>query len=309
MRGQDKPALVCLDGFDSIAQHTAEQRQVIFTGLVDAVQKAMKDEFLRNVFCFKAFLPQELTDKAKATVWDSDKYGLRNHLITWSPDEFRRLLARRFRRFARTKSETFRDLWLDSLPEAVRNSSHRVEELSFAYILRHTQYRPRQFLQHLQRIFDSWDMKSESFRVDASHIPKVVGKTNRELAQFVVAQVSKVNPSVAAFVQTLRGGTSVMPAAIVRQKVQRVFGAQSPEEINGALDELFGFGLIGYQKANLMMVDSPRQEFHFSYVGDHHIPDLHAAIDDEDYIALCPMFVEFCGCSPSEYGAVVPIEM
>lgn len=306
---RDKPALVCLDGFDSIAQHTPEQRQVIFTGLVDAVQKAMKHELLRKVFCFKAFLPQELTDKTKAIVWDSDKYGLRTHLITWQPSEFERLLSRRLQRFSRTKSTRFLDLWLDAMPESVRNSSHPLDELSFDYIVRHTQYRPRQVLHHMQRIFDLWDSRSDSFRVAASIIPKVVSSTNRELAEFVVAQVTTVNPVVSAFVQSLRGGSSVTRAERIRQKIRQVFGAKEISEVNLALDELFGFGIVGYQKAENVRMGTPRQEFHFSFVGDHHVPNLHAAIDDEDYIALCPMFVEYCGCSPSDYGAVVPIEI
>lgn len=309
LKQKKRPTLVCLDGFDSIAEHTAEQREVIFTGLIDAVQKAMKNPLFKDTFCFKAFLPQELTNRAKATVWDSDKYGLRTHLITWNVDEFKRLLTRRFQRFARTKSERFLDLWLDSMPESIHNSAHRIDEHTFDYILRHTQYRPRQFLQHLQRIFDAWDRRSDSFRVDASIIPKIVSNTNRELSNFVVAQIAPVNPVVSSFVQSLRGGSSVMSAGFVRQIVQRVFSINQITDVNVALDELFDFGIVGYQKANEMQVNSRRQAFHFSFVGDCHVPNLHAAIDDHDYIALCPMFVDFCGCANAKNGAVVPIEM
>src|ERR1700676_1085898 len=59
-----KVALVCLDGFDSIVDHTPESRKAIFAGLIDAIYKCSTDALFKS-FCFKAFLPRELTEEAQ----------------------------------------------------------------------------------------------------------------------------------------------------------------------------------------------------------------------------------------------------
>ena len=59
VRKSAKVCLVCLDGFDSIVDHTPDSRKAIFAGLIDAVHRCSSDPLFLNAFSFKAFLPQE----------------------------------------------------------------------------------------------------------------------------------------------------------------------------------------------------------------------------------------------------------
>ena len=110
VEASDKCVLVCIDGFDSIVDHSRESRKAIFAGLIDAIHKCSKDSLLDKSFCYKAFLPQELADDADTVVWDADKFILNTHYLRWSVREIRQLLLRRLRRYAKAKSNEFEDV-------------------------------------------------------------------------------------------------------------------------------------------------------------------------------------------------------
>src|SRR5262249_34111968 len=152
-----KFVLVCIDGFDSIVDHSPESRKAIFAGLIDAIHRCSRERLLTRAFCFKAFLPQELTDDAHAIIWDYDKHIQNTHYLRWTELEFQNFLKKRLLLYGKPRRNNFLNVWHEFMPEKVRNNSHRIEEESFKYILRHTLYRPRQILLHVQMILDRWD--------------------------------------------------------------------------------------------------------------------------------------------------------
>jgi hypothetical protein len=307
VRASRKPVLVCLDGFDSIVDHTPESRKAIFAGLIDAVHKLAKDQALADVFCFKVFLPQELADDAQALVWDSDKFLERTHHLQWGKPEFQTLLLRRMRPHSKSKSREFADVWREFMPDSVRNDIHRLDEDSFDYILRHTLYRPRQVLYHVQKIVDRWDERSATFRVDPTFIPPAVAATNYELAEAVVYQLEVKYPGLKGFVQSCSGACNTMTVAQFEERATRMFGLSSSQEVTRTFNNLFSDGLFGFAIRASVSGKSNKNSFRFAFVGDRPGRNVHSSLSPHDIVALAPMFNEYSGCTASEYGVIVPI--
>ena len=302
-----KGVLICLDGFDSIVDHTPASRRAIFAGLIDAVHKSARDPLFARAFCFKAFLPQELTETAHAIVWDADKFIDHTHYIRWSEAEFQNFLKRRLLQYSKSRSNQFVDVWHEFMPDRVRNEVHRIDENSFQYVLRHTLYRPRQLLTHLQRILDRWDETSDAFRVDPTFIAPVVARTNYDLAQSVVNQLEVAHPGFDAFMRSWNGAQNVITVAQFQERLKKVFECPSAQEANQLFSALFNFGIFGIAPKAALAKGSQQTRFRFGFVGDRFAPNIHAAVEGSDFVGLSPMFHEFCGSSPSEYGAVIPM--
>jgi hypothetical protein len=307
IRQSDKSVVVCIDGFDSIVDHTPESRRAIFAGLIDAIHKCSKDELFAGVFCFKAFLPQELADDALDLVWDQDKLFDRTHYLRWSESHFQSLVHKRLIAYSKRKSRDFQDIWLEHMPPKVRNSSHQLEENSFSYILSHTLYRPRQVLAHLQAIFNNWDSLSGSPRVDPTFIPGVVANTNYELSRSVISQIEVKHPGITAFFQSWNGAPNTMMVGDFQDRLRRIMGYTIPDS-HTVFNDLFNFGVIGLTPIRSATERAPQNYFRFGFVGDRMSRNVHTTVDATDLLALSPMLHEYCGCAPSEFGAVIPVD-
>ena len=306
-----KRVLVCIDGFDSIVGHTPASRLAIFSGLIDAVQKLSRDRLLSQTFSFKAFLPQELADNAQSVVWDSDKYILNTHYLKWSTTGIERFIMKRFLPYSRKKSGQFPVVWHEFMPEKVPNSHYKTAEDSLAYILRHTLYRPRQILIHLQRILDEWDETSNSFRVDTSFIPRVVADTNLVLATSVVNQLEVTHPGTEAFMQSWSGSPNILNVGKFAERIRRTYGVQDPSDFNEIFDYLYNFGVFGIVPrggaANVSgAARSSKASFQFAFVQGRYIRNVHTSVEDSALLAFSPMFHEYCGCVPVGDSPIVP---
>jgi hypothetical protein len=305
-RSQKKLAL-CLDGFDSIVDHTPEARRAIFAGLIDAIHKLSLDPRMNEAFCFKAFLPQELADVARSLNWDADKHLGHTHFVSWGQSELQKFIAKRLAPHSRTKSQDFSNVWLESFPEKVRNSVHKLEENTFSYIVRHTLHRPRQLLEHVQALFDEWDETTGSSRVDPTFIPGVVAKTCKTLADLTTKQLETALPGTQAFLYAWRGQSNCLSLAVVRSRVGKYYGSTSEADINRVLDFLYDFGVLGFANRRKLTAGSPASMFTFGSLSEHLSAGMQGLIEEEDVIALSPMFHNYCDASPSEFGAIFPV--
>jgi hypothetical protein len=310
--GDGKRVLVCLDGFDSILTNhsqesrskiTPESRTAIFAGLIDAVYTCATDERLSRVFCFKAFLPQELTKEAHQMVWDHDKHYDKTFHLQWSVGEIQQFLHQRLQTLSRSKAKEFNQVWAEFMPTQIRNEVHGVDEATFDYILRHTLYRPRQVMWHVQTILNQWDTINSSPRVDPSFIKPIVAQTNKELAKSTVAQLEFDYPLLESFLRSFGGQPNVIPAEQFLKRVTKIFNCDAANEPD-IVEALFKFGLFGTAKEGRVQPGSPRSEFQFGFVGD---PTTYSALDSNDLIAVSPMFHEYCRCIHSNYGVITPV--
>lgn len=305
-----KSVVVCIDGFDSIVEHRPESRKAIFAGLMDAIFRLSRDRALSRSFCFKAFLPKELTHEARAVVWDADKHLHATRSLHWNEDALKEFIAKRLvqhLRGPRRSDQTFEAAWPEFMPLNIRNHTHNADENTFFYILRHTQFRPRQLLFQIQSILDAWDRKSDAFRVDGSFIPRIVANSSRSLAEVTVQQLEYARPGLESFLRSWGGLSSTIPFVDCFSKIKRIFSAEDNVQVRQLFDELFDFGVFGVGRRDSLTKGGGVGKFRFSYVGDGVVTRLQPA--DDDIIALCPMFSEYFACLPSTYGIVTPVSV
>lgn len=306
---KSKKILICLDGFDSIVDHTPASRQAIFAGLIDAIFKLRLDPLLCDAYCFKAFLPQELTLDAVSVAWDSDKHLQHIHYLKWTEEDFKFFIEKRLSNYSKVKSTKFIDVWNEFMPDKINNSVHSIEENSFEYIIRHTLYRPRQVLSHVQEIFDRWKEHSSHDRVDPSFIPQVIAKNNQLLADKVADQLKLFYPNVTSFLKSWQNSTTIINVKKFREKIKKFFSLNSFFEVDNIFDELFNFGIFGIVTKEVNYKDSKRLICRFAFVGDNLNSYIHNSIDEDDYIAIAPMFREYCSCHASNEGIIIPVSV
>jgi hypothetical protein len=294
---------VCIDGFDSIVDHEADSRKAIFAGLVDAIYRLAGDPLLRRTLCVKAFLPKELTHEARKINWDADKFLYNTRQVQWTQDTLQEFLAKRLSRLLKAKKTDFDGIWHEFMPRTVHNAVHKLDEDSFQYILRHTQFRPRQLLFHMQSILDRWDHKSKVFKVDSSLIPSTVAASNKLLAELAVNQLEYSLPGISTFMRSFGGLTSTISYSECYSKIARMFEKTAAVEVRGIFEELFDFGVLGVARRSGVADGGATVRVRFSYAGKGVI-SVNAA--EDDIVAVAPMFQDYCGCMPSAYGAVVP---
>jgi hypothetical protein len=305
LAGLNKPVAICIDGFDSIVERETESRNAVFAGLIDAIYQLSSDRSLAAAFCVKAFLPKELTHEARGLIWDADKYLYNTRFLHWREASLKEFIIKRltpYVRVPRKPGALFEVIWHEFMPVSVRNPVHNIDEPSFSYIARHTQFRPRQLLYHVQRILDTWDERSDRFRVDGSFIPSVVSASNRDLAEAAANQLEYARPNVSTFLRSFGGSSNTISYGDCFSKIQRIFGSEKAEA-REVFDELFDFGVLGIARRENIGKSPTTIKVRFTYAGDA-VSRIQPA--DDDVVAVCPMFHDYCGCTQSAYGAVQP---
>lgn len=293
-----KKICICIDGLDSIVEQTHERRTYLFAGLVNAAYKLYVDTDLAQGFAIKLFLPEEFANEARRIIWDQDKIHRFSQLLHWTPKEFKTFIYKRLLPHSKSKSPDFLNVWHEHFPDKIRNEQHRTDEASLTYFLRHTLYRPRQVLFHLQEVLENWETHSSTWRVDRSFIPSVVARTNWTLAQHVVDSLQHTYPHLESLLKSFGGQECVLKTTEVAERIRKFTPFQDVADIKRHLHELIAWGFFGVGDAQ-----SPDHGFLFSYSDFQavdHFPQ------DETLLAISPMFAEFCGTKPSKLGLVVP---
>jgi hypothetical protein len=303
VRATGKKVVVCVDGFDTIVDHFPASRKAIFAGLIGAVYRLSDDPAVTDALCVKGFLPKELTHEARAIDWDRDKRLYNTKYLFWDESSLKEFIARRLTPHLRSKKTDFDGIWHEFMPKEARNSVHGIDEPSFGYILRHTQFRPRQLLYQVQMILNGWDSKSNDFRVDRSFLPPSVAASNKKLADLAVNQLEYARPGIGSFIRSFGGSTSTVRYDECFSKITRMFEPDSPITARKIYEELFDFGVLGLARCSSIVSNGTIIKVRFVYVGEG-ITAPYA--NDDDIVALCPMFHDYAGCTRSEYGAVVP---
>jgi hypothetical protein len=146
-----------------------------------------------------------------------------------------------------------------------------------------------------------------SFRVDPSFIPSVVAATNYDLAKYVASQLEIRHPGLTSFLQSWNGMPITVTVGDFQERLLKILRYLQPTEVNSVLDDLFNFGIFGIATQQATQ-GSQQTTFRFGFVGDRLARNINTAVDQNTLLAFSPMFREFCGCTPSEFGIVVPVD-
>lgn len=306
IRSSGKRLLICLDGLDSVVEYSIDSRDLIFAGLIDAVYKAATEPKLEGVVV-KALIPKELAHGARSSLRDLDKQDQYMASIHWDAANLGAFIRKRLEEHLRSKGRPFEEVWREFFPERIRNDVHNLEEDSYSYLLRHTLFRPRQLLLHVQNILDAWDLRPvhAPFRVDPTFIPKIVADTNYSLAEYVVNELKLDFPALGDFLKAFRGLPSVMPWAEFAPRIERYLGVV-PERVGEVFTDLYNYGLFGIADGQSSADTKRPLQFTFGFMTRRVERNVGGGMRDNSLVAMAPMFVEYCGCKPSPVGIIAP---
>jgi hypothetical protein len=320
------PLLICLDGLDSIIDYSKQSRNCIFAGLIDAVYKhtvpMTGQSEIADYILVKALLPLELSRSAYDLILDLDKVMQTHEEITWGVDSLKELVRKRLVRYTRSKSDHFTDVWHEVMPEKIRNQEHKVDEFSFDYILRHTLFRPRQLIVHIQEILDAWDSNYSSTRVDTSFIPPIVANTNVELVKFIISELRVVYPELEGFLKSWYGAPNLISYSDFRSRIERHFCNKKEKDsaqcrdLEHILSDFYSYGLFGISLEQIpttlreTTLDSAQGKgghrplpFQFCFP---HTSQGSSFLSQASYgnVAFSPMFHEYCRMKPVADGYI-----
>jgi energy-coupling factor transporter ATP-binding protein EcfA2 len=304
---KDKQVLLCFDGLDSVIEHSLDSRDYIFAGLIDAVFKCATHPDLRGKLVVKALIPKELAHGARRHLRDLDKIDQYTASVHWNAENLSSFIKRRLEAHTKTRDKSFADVWYRFFPEKIWNVAHEQNEESYQYILRHTLYRPRQLLFHVQNILDYWDARPHApFRVDPTFIPKIVADTNGSLAEYVVNELSLDFPALSNLLKSLRGLPSVISWPEMSLRIGRYLGVAA-DKVEESFTDLFNYGIFGVLSSN-PPTDGRRSLSSVSFGFMTRVVERHVAggLTDRSTIVLAPMFAEYCGCRTSSIGMIYP---
>jgi len=308
IRTSGKPLLICLDGLDSIVEYTLESRDYVFAGLIDAIYKSVKHTKLSGVVV-KALIPKELAFGARGHLMrDLDKIDQYMESIHWDAVNLGAFIQRRLEEHLKTKGRPFEEVWREFFPVRLRNDVHNSDEDSYQYILRHTLFRPRQLLIHVQNILNEWDTRSvrAPFRVDPTFIPKVVAETNYKLAEYVVNELKLDFPRLAEFLKSFRGLPSVNPWGDIATRMDRYLDVKR-DQVGDVFTDLYNYGIFGIALSQGGGdTDRPPTQFAFGFMTRGVEHNVTSNMSNNTLVALAPMFVEYCRCRPSPVGIISP---
>lgn len=302
VHSSEKKLLVCLDGLDSVVEYSVESRDLVFAGLIDAIYKCATDPQLRDTLVVKALIPKELAQGARTSLRDLDKIDQIMDSIHWDAANLSEFIKRRLEEHVRSKGRSFTEVWREFFPDKVRNDVHNSDEDSYEYLLRHTLFRPRQLLLHVQNILNAWDLRAvhAPFRVDPTFIPNVVAETNHKLAEYVVNELSLDFASLGDFLKSFRGLPSVMGWSEFSLRMERFLGVPT-DRVGEIFTDLYNYGIFG-----VALPSGKPGQFAFGFMTSRVERNVAIGMKDNSLVAIAPMFVEYCNCKPSPVGIVAP---
>ncbi len=315
LQASGKTILLCFDGLDSIVEHTLESRDILFAGLIDAAYKSVTDKVMKDAIALKILLPKELAVGARRYLRDLDKIEEFIEPIHWDRAELAEFIRKRLEEHIRAKGKSFDETWREYFPEKIHNDAHGIQEDSFYYILRHTLYRPRQLLLHVQWLLDKWDdLQNKSFRLDPTFLPKTIADNNIKLSGYVVNELRLDFPNLENFLLSFKGMSCVQPWSEVKERMKRHLNvtesnnaASSDTALELAFNDLYNYGLFGVLVETKESDNRRLSRFQFGFMTSRVQENIARILQDKSMISLSPMFANYCGCKTSLYGAVIPV--
>jgi hypothetical protein len=298
---------ICSDRPMIIAIDTLEQYDVSDDGMMNAVASLV--EFASRFHVrysgqgvhIKVFIAGEVFPYLKEGVLLNPLKSIKHPVyLLWRPKDLLRLIC--WRLFKRLQSggllapesrdihnwenhrEIYEKMWLPYFGQYIHNLNGHVEE-TFAYLLRHTQMRPRQLILLCNAIGNR--------AIDSGHFPRfseqiiregIVAEEN-ELANEIINAFESVYPHAGLIVDALMGVESIFPASTLDRRAKETkthwnYGTYSPHNFRKMMTELGIVGRIKRRNEQSGYIDAE-----FEYASPSRLP-----LSIHDQCVIHPMF-------------------
>ena len=309
----DRKIVITLDEFDEIKAKSNEDRtsiQSIFDSLISAVYKISKNNKLRRCFRVYCFVPHDRY--IAADLRDFDKIEYKHEAIVWDYKGIKSLLDKRIR--VSTGGKSFDEVWPKIFPQYIQNDCYNVPETSFDFLLRHTQYRPRQILHTLVAL----ELEARKPGFDQKLFKQTVHRLAKKNVDAFIREYSIDHPKLKSFFHRFKNFPNICEYTSFRQQVEKIikdYGAFVT--LDEKIDQLYNIGFFGNLKllkgheatevAETGYVPKTKyrnQTYHCKFY--YHYPDesISGALQGEDIVCVHPMFFDYCEQDPHSTAIV-----
>ena len=278
--------------------NTATYLRYIFESLVYAVYDIRRSKIRNKVF-IKALIPKDKFEPLQMR--DSDKINQLVKYIQWNKSELEKFVSKRIAHSLNIKNDdntlsTQLDrTWYKIFPVEVENLTVGQKENSFDYILRHTQYKPRDIQIYCENIIAT--AVSTKTPITSDLIRKKVAQHSPELVKYSLDEFGFEFPNLRYLLNLFKNKSNILSYEqvyeIIQQGIRNVrflkqstlnLGVTDDEKIEKILEFLYGYGLLGYSKESRK---NNSKEYHFHYT------DSYTMIITEKDLVIHPMFYEY----------------
>ncbi len=307
LKNNDLAIVVYLDGFDKLrgdGPSDTDALNLIFTALTDSVYTIRTEGKWSNFLKIKAFIPHDRWLEQKMR--DLDKYRAMQESIVWRYNYFREFLLRRLILHEKVSpSADFQSAWKKFFPESLENNCYGVRESVYDYIIRHTQYRPRQLLYHLINLCKAF----KSGDINAQEIPHVIARSCKERVRDFIEEYRIDHPEMESFLTKFRGCPNVLTYSEFRDQVQKALREMRCKDVNVSdkIQKLYHIGFVGlveevpdheFARDRHMFYFPPLRvspkKYRCEFYYEDAAPEVFRDLNNDDLVCIHPMFFDYC---------------
>jgi len=221
---------------------------LVVRGLTRALIKIHTNEYFKNSVEIKAFLPIDMKPYMEDRA--SEHEDIYHHYIQWSDKELAAFIAKRV---ARNKhlitgsgayAETLNNTWDELFPFLIENSETDVKHKPFDYLLRHSQFRPREILMCCRAMSEYAKTENKSSLTQEEFRDVVHQHCNNEVSK----TINEFKPSLQNIHEILNkftGGSNILKSEQVYSLLKNVDLAGSIKDTTELIQFLYDMGFIG----------------------------------------------------------------
>lgn len=299
--------VVYLDGFDKLrgdGPTDTDALDLIFSALTDSAYSLRTEDRWAECLEIKAFIPHDRWLEQKQR--DRDKYRSMQESIIWRYSHFREFILKRLVLHDDVNPNLdFTSAWTLFFPDYLINNCYNVRESVYDYIVRHTQYRPRQLLYHLVHLCKAF----KTGDISAQEIPHVIATSCKERVRDFIEEYRIDHPQMESFLTKFRGCQNVLTYSALTDKIRKILREmrRTDVDISDKIQKLYHIGFIGLVKfVQDHEFERDKHVFYFpplrikgskykcEFYYQDAAPEVFRDLNNEDLVCIHPMFFDYC---------------
>ena len=304
-----------LDGFDKLrsdGQQDTEALNLLFCALVDAVYTLSSDRKWEGRLLIKALIPHDRWLEMKPR--DKDKWRDIHQSFIWRFANLKEFIRKRFVLHPSVLDSecNFSDAYSQFFPkcEKIFNQFYKVNEDAFEYVIRHTQYRPRQLQLHFIKLCKTFKDRQPT----PEEIPNIIALSCKERVSDFLEEFRIDHPQLDTFLTKFKDCPNVLPYEEFYNWVGGVLRKMNLNNVDVArkVEKLYHIGFVGYLRSvedheyeikkhafyfPPIRVDGKKYKCEFYY--EDGATEEFRNLDKDELVCIHPMFHDYCKLKPN----------
>jgi energy-coupling factor transporter ATP-binding protein EcfA2 len=241
--------LIDAPAFKEMAEENYKTLALVVRSLTEALVRIYVDERFKDLVEIKAFLPMDLEPFLQDRAFDHEY--IYHHHIHWNRKELAALVAKRIARTTKMSTPsgdyvgTLAETWDELFPFSISNVETNVKHKSFDYLLRHSQYRPREILRCCRAMTEHARKEKKSSLTDKEYV-NLIHKHCQYEAIRIIDEYILAYPTLYEVLEKFNGSSNIIPSEELYPKLRKIPVLPGPiKDHTDLLQFLYDIGFLG----------------------------------------------------------------